>query len=223
MMESSNGESSDDDDDDNDDDDGDKKKKKKGKKPVKPKKKRKNGSDDEPLEDSDDGDGEGRELDYISSSDEDRYIDSVPTSSALNIDYIALCDLVMLILMRKTDLRVLLKKMHFVSCLTQTKKTKMKKKKRTKIRIRRMKMLKVVKTSQVISPKTTRMTRKRKKTKRKARTRNLAKRNMVGNENNIYYVIKLTSVPSLGSSSDSGGESSGSELEKAKPSPKMKS
>ena len=49
-------------------------KKKKGKKLAKPKKKPKNGSDDEPLEDSDDGDGEGRELDYISSSESDRYI-----------------------------------------------------------------------------------------------------------------------------------------------------
>jgi Transcription initiation factor IIF, alpha subunit (TFIIF-alpha) len=71
MMASSDDESSDGNDD-NDDDDGEsKKQKKKGKKPVKPKKKRKNASDDEALEDSDDGDGEGRELDYISSSDDD--------------------------------------------------------------------------------------------------------------------------------------------------------
>lgn len=56
----------------NDDEDETKKRKnKKGKKPAK-QKKRKYGSDDEAFEDSDDGDGEGRELDYISSSDGQR-------------------------------------------------------------------------------------------------------------------------------------------------------
>lgn len=52
----------------NDSDDG--KKKKKNKKQA-PKKKKKKNSDDEAFEESDDGDEEGREMDYIESSDED--------------------------------------------------------------------------------------------------------------------------------------------------------
>ncbi|XP_031636298.1 general transcription factor IIF subunit 1 [Contarinia nasturtii] len=46
-------------------------KKKKGKKLPPKKKKKKNGSDDEAFEESDDGDEEGREMDYIESSDSD--------------------------------------------------------------------------------------------------------------------------------------------------------
>lgn len=51
-------------------DDGDKKKKKKKEEDEKKKKKKKKDSDDEAFEESDDGDEEGRELDYISDSSE---------------------------------------------------------------------------------------------------------------------------------------------------------
>ncbi|XP_055315238.1 general transcription factor IIF subunit 1-like [Sitodiplosis mosellana] len=53
-----------------DDSDAESKKKKSKKQPLK-KKKKKNGSDDEAFEESDDGDEEGREMDYIESSDSD--------------------------------------------------------------------------------------------------------------------------------------------------------
>ena len=73
-MDSSNGELSDGE----NDEDGDGQKKKKLLKLTKRKnllfRQHRQQADDEPLEDSDDGDGEGRELDYISSSDGDRYI-----------------------------------------------------------------------------------------------------------------------------------------------------
>lgn len=54
-----------------DDSDGDKKKKGKKQPPAKKKKKKKDSDDDEAFEESDDGDEEGREMDYIESSDED--------------------------------------------------------------------------------------------------------------------------------------------------------
>lgn len=63
----------DDSDDDNDDDDEEKKEKKeknKKKKGEKPKPKKQKGSDESAFEESDDGDEEGRELDYISDSSE---------------------------------------------------------------------------------------------------------------------------------------------------------
>jgi hypothetical protein len=83
-------------------------------------------------------------------------------------------------------------------------------------------MPRVLKSSKVIKlPKTKKVTRRRKKKKRRTRIKNPAMRIMVI----FIWIVCFREVIKKylsGSSSDSGAESSASELEKAKPSPKMK-